>query len=144
MEKEVITTKIGSIVIYIKNNKAVKIEFLDQILPEIKQSIFTKQIKEYLLGKRKKLTFPVEISGGKTFKKVWNFVRQIPYGKTMTYGEIAKKVGTTPRVVGFAMSKNPLPLYIPCHRVVGKNDIHGFTGGITWKKFLLELEENNQ
>ncbi|WP_231109723.1 methylated-DNA--[protein]-cysteine S-methyltransferase [Thermosipho melanesiensis] len=59
----------------------------------------------------------------------------------MTYGEVAKVLNLNPRIIGFAMKANLLPIYIPCHRVVGKNDIGGFSGGIKWKKFLLELEK---
>jgi methylated-DNA-[protein]-cysteine S-methyltransferase len=144
MEKGIVNTEIGSIIVYVKDNKAIKIEFKNEFLKEIELGIFKSQIKEYFEGKRKKLLFNVEINTGKTFKKIWDFVREIPYGQTMTYGQIAKILNVNPRVVGFAMSKNPLPIYIPCHRVVGKNDIHGFTGGRKWKEYLLNLESSQQ
>ncbi|MDK2901031.1 MAG: methylated-DNA-[protein]-cysteine S-methyltransferase, partial [Thermosipho sp. (in: thermotogales)] len=108
MEKGIVNTEIGSIIVYVKDNKAIKIEFKNEFLKEIELGIFTSQIKEYFEGKRKKLLFNVEINTGKTFKKIWDFVREIPYGQTMTYGQIAKILNVNPRVVGFAMSKNPL------------------------------------
>lgn len=58
---------------------------------------------------------------GKIFEKIYQKVKEIPKGKTMTYGQVAKKVGTTPRIVGFALHKNPDPKNIPCHRVVFKD-----------------------
>ncbi|MBO5589503.1 MAG: MGMT family protein, partial [Anaerovibrio sp.] len=79
---------------------------------------------------------------------VWNVVKEIPYGKTMTYGEIAqllsKKRGkkASAQAVGGAVGNNPIPIMVPCHRVLGSGKtITGYTGGIDKKKFLLELEK---
>ncbi len=71
-------------------------------------------------------------------------VRKIPYGGTCTYGEIAEKISTSPRVVGQAMRRNPTPLVIPCHRVVGKNGIGGFTPSPEIKEALLEMEKKTK
>ncbi|QTA37380.1 methylated-DNA--[protein]-cysteine S-methyltransferase [Thermosipho ferrireducens] len=138
--KGIVTTKIGSIVIAIVDGKAVAINFVNKKLEERNAGDFTEQVKEYFSGERKVLDFPVNIKGGLIFRKIWETVRKIPYGEIMTYGEVAKQLNINPRVVGFAMAKNPLPLYIPCHRIVGKNELGGFTPGISWKKFLLSLE----
>ena len=73
--------------------------------------------------------------------KVLRRVRQIPFGKTVTYGELARELGTSSRAVGMALSRNPVPVIIPCHRVVGKGGrLVGFSSGLKWKRFLLEIE----
>lgn len=75
------------------------------------------------------------------FVKVYELVSKIPKGRVMTYGGVAKKVGTTPRVVGFALNKNPNPIVVPCHRVVGKDGhLRGFVSGIVKKRKLLISE----
>ncbi|OOC36118.1 cysteine methyltransferase [Thermosipho melanesiensis] len=133
---------IGTILLNVESNKLKKISFSNEkSYEELTENNFTKQIIEYLKGKRKFFDFEVELKGGPVFLKIWNYVRKIPYGETMTYGEVAKVLNLNPRIIGFAMKANLLPIYIPCHRVVGKNDIGGFSGGIKWKKFLLELEK---
>ncbi|MBO8160506.1 MAG: methylated-DNA--[protein]-cysteine S-methyltransferase [Thermosipho sp. (in: Bacteria)] len=141
MEIGILSLEIGSIILHIENDFLIKVELIDDILEERECGIFTKQFKEYLEGKRKNFELKVKINSGPTFKKIWKHVQKIPYGSTKTYGEIAKELNVNPRVVGFAMAGNPLPIYIPCHRVVGKNDLRGFSGGIKWKKYLLALEK---
>ncbi|ACX73566.1 methylated-DNA/protein-cysteine methyltransferase [Methanocaldococcus vulcanius M7] len=74
-------------------------------------------------------------------KKVLDEVKKIKFGETVSYGDIAKKLNTSPRAVGVALSKNPLPLIIPCHRVVAKNSLGGYSYGIEKKKFILEMEQ---
>lgn len=104
------------------------------------------QIREYFLGKRKKFTFSVFHINTKFRKIVLNAVTQIPYGETASYGEIAKKIGKprASRAVGTANAKNPLPLFIPCHRVIsGNGTLGGYGGGEELKKTLLELEKQN-
>ena len=88
--------------------------------------------------------FPrVGILNGTDFQKaVWNELRKIPRGQTRTYGEIAAAIGRPKavRAVGTACGANPLPLFIPCHRVVAKNGLGGFGSGLPWKKLLLKEE----
>lgn len=86
-----------------------------------------------------------KLSGTPFQKRVWKAIQKIPYGKTLTYKELAKKVGSPNayRAVGSACGKNPLPIIIPCHRVVASNGIGGFTGGLKLKKKLLKLEQND-
>lgn len=76
-------------------------------------------------------------------KKVLDIVKDIEFGKTLTYGDIAKKLNTSPRAVGMALKRNPLPLIIPCHRVVAKNSLGGYSYGLDKKKFILERERLN-
>ncbi|MBU0728821.1 MAG: MGMT family protein [Proteobacteria bacterium] len=77
-------------------------------------------------------------------KKVWELISTIPHGETLSYGELAEKLGgkSYARAVGNACNTNPVALIIPCHRVVGRNGIGGFAGGISIKQKLLELEKN--
>lgn len=139
MEIGSVETKLGSIVVFVDKGKVVKIKF-SQKHEDIPSEPFTTQIKGYLDGKVRNIDFPVLIHGGTIFKKIWEYVRQIPYGETLTYGEVARDLGVIPKVVGYAMACNNLPLYIPCHRVVARNGIGGFGSNVEWKKFLLEIE----
>jgi|LDZT01.1.fsa_nt_gi methylated-DNA-[protein]-cysteine S-methyltransferase len=103
-------------------------------------------ITEYLAGKRSDLSelrSPAD-EGESTSAAIYRVVRGIPYGKTMTYGEVADASGTHPRVVGGALRRNPTPLVIPCHRVVGEKDVGGFTPDIRIKVDLLRLESQRQ
>jgi methylated-DNA-[protein]-cysteine S-methyltransferase len=86
------------------------------------------------------LTHPVLEEEG-IFSAIYRAVRAIPYGETRTYGEIARAAGTGPRVVGNAMARNPVPLIIPCHRVVGARGLGGFTPSLEIKKELLAMEQ---
>ena len=105
-----------------------------------------KQIQAYFRGELKK--FSVELSPGGTefMRKVWLELIKIPYGQTATYGEIAKRVGCEKgyRAVGLANNRNPIPIIIPCHRVIGADgSLTGFRSGIHVKQKLLEIEKDN-
>lgn len=78
------------------------------------------------------------------YSRIYREVRDVAYGKTKTYGEIAKNVGTAPRVVGQAMARNPTPLIIPCHRIVGAYGIGGFSPSVEIKEALLAMETHTQ
>ncbi|MCC7460285.1 MAG: methylated-DNA--[protein]-cysteine S-methyltransferase [Proteobacteria bacterium] len=102
-----------------------------------------KQIAEFLNGKRNSFHLELNPHGTDFQKKVWNALKRIPYGQTRCYQDIARSVGSPKavRAVGMANNKNPLPLVIPCHRVIGKNgSLVGYAGGIPLKKKLLKLE----
>lgn len=105
------------------------------------------QIKEYFAGNRHEFTVKFSIEGPNFSQKVWRRIETIPYGQTCSYSDIAKDIGSLKsyRAVGQAARKNPLPILIPCHRIVGKSGkLTGFMGrdGIAIKEFLLELENN--
>ena len=90
------------------------------------------------------LNFPTKQIGTKFQKRVWDYLQKIPYGKTTTYGDIAKKLRTSPRAVGGALGRNSLMISVPCHRVVGSDGtLTGFTsvGGLNTKKKLLSIEQ---
>ena len=101
------------------------------------------QLEEYFVGKRKKFLIPVDLDGTEFQATVWRELMKIPYGKVVSYADIAQGVGkpTAVRAVGNANGKNPIPIVIPCHRVV-KSDgqLGGYTAGVDRKKKLLELE----
>ena len=102
-----------------------------------------KQIQEYMEGKRDKFEVKIHPEGTDFQQKVWQALQDIPYGALRSYGEIAKAVGNpkAARAVGAANGKNPIPLIIPCHRVVGSDGtMTGFGSGIDIKEKLIQLE----
>lgn len=104
-----------------------------------------KQLDEYFAGKRTSFDLPLEPEGTPYRKKVWQVLTEIPYGQTMTYGEIARRTGNpqASRAVGGASHHNPIPIVIPCHRVIGAGGkLTGYAGGLPRKEFLLALERN--
>ena len=133
-------TELGPVSVLVERGKAVRILLGVYIQPAEFIDPFKKQLDEYFNGSRKILDFPVRIEGSRFQKRVWEIVRRIPYGAVITYGEIAKVLNTSPRAVGMALSKNLLPIYIPCHRVIAKDGLGGFSEGLAWKKFLLKVE----
>ncbi len=101
------------------------------------------QLKEYLNGERKKFNVPLDIKGTDFQIKVWNELIKIPYGKVSTYKKISKTLGSVNlvRAVGKANSTNPVPVLIPCHRVINSNGkLGGYTAGVKIKEKLLEVE----
>lgn len=107
----------------------------------LKQAIL--EIEEYLSGKRKEFSVPLNPKGTKFQLAVWKELQKIPYGETICYEELAKRIKNPKavRAVGAANGKNPLWLIVPCHRVIGKNgSLTGYAGGLSVKKKLLVLE----
>lgn len=105
------------------------------------------QLLEYLAGTRRSFDLPLDPAGTDFQRSVWEALRAIPYGQTRTYGEVAAAVGRprAVRAVGQANHVNPLPIFIPCHRVVGKNGaLTGYAGGLDLKSALLALESGKE
>ena len=105
-----------------------------------------KEIKEYFSGRRKEFDLKLNPQGTDFQKRVWNELRKIPYGETCSYQDIAIAAGNRKacRAVGMANSKNPIPLIIPCHRVIGKNGkLTGFAHGLDSKEMLLDMEKKH-
>ncbi len=101
------------------------------------------QLREYLAGQRTAFNVPLRPAGTAFQRKVWDALLTIPYGQTRTYGQIAAHIGqpTASRAVGMANNRNPLAIFIPCHRVVGASgDLVGYAGGLEVKRRLLALE----
>jgi methylated-DNA-[protein]-cysteine S-methyltransferase len=102
-----------------------------------------RQLQEYFGGERKEFDLPLAPQGTDFQLDVWRSLRTIPYGETISYGQLAERIGNPKavRAVGLANGCNPIPIIIPCHRVIGSNgSLTGFGGGLSNKKKLLDLE----
>ena len=106
------------------------------------------RLKRYLEGERVSFDDELDLADTSLFRcAVWEATRAIPYGETWSYGEVARRIGKpgASRAVGQALAKNPLPIMVPCHRVIGKDgDLTGFEGGLELKKRLLEIEASSR
>ncbi|NMB35253.1 MAG: methylated-DNA--[protein]-cysteine S-methyltransferase [Firmicutes bacterium] len=105
-----------------------------------------RQMQEYFSGKRKQFSLPLAPAGTAFQQRVWNALKDIPYGQTRSYGQIARTLGNAKagRAVGMANSKNPISIIIPCHRVIGADGkLVGYGGGLDRKAYLLALEKEN-
>jgi methylated-DNA-[protein]-cysteine S-methyltransferase len=101
------------------------------------------QLGEYFAGRRRTFTVPVRPEGTPFQRRVWQALQEIPYGTTISYSELADRIGdpNAVRAVGLANGRNPVPIIIPCHRVIGKDgSLTGFGGGMALKASLLRLE----
>jgi methylated-DNA-[protein]-cysteine S-methyltransferase len=101
------------------------------------------QLKSYFAGDRKSFDLPLVLEGTGFQNRVWTALQNIPYGETVSYKQLAERVGSPKavRAVGAANGANPIPIIIPCHRVIGNDgSLTGFGGGLPLKKKLLELE----
>lgn len=104
-----------------------------------------KQLEEYIKGTRKQFNIPYTLIGTEFQVKVWNALKEIPYGETRTYKDIAIQIGNpkASRAVGMANNKNPITILVPCHRVIGANGkLVGYAGGLEMKEELLNIEFN--
>jgi AraC family transcriptional regulator of adaptative response/methylated-DNA-[protein]-cysteine methyltransferase len=129
--------------------KVLKKYFSAPLLPGKNKFILQaeKELKEYFSGRLKKFTVPIIFPGTAFQQKVWSELIKIPYGKTISYEELAVRAGikNASRAVGTANGMNRIAVIIPCHRVVNKNGMLGGYGGGLWrKKKLLELEEKHE
>jgi methylated-DNA-[protein]-cysteine S-methyltransferase len=103
-----------------------------------------RQLREYFAGRRSDFDVPLAPEGTAFQRAVWQRLREIPYAATISYGELARRVGNpkASRAVGSANGANPLPIVIPCHRVIaGDGTLGGFGGGLPTKQVLLDLEQ---
>ncbi len=101
------------------------------------------QLEEYFDGKRKSFDLPLAPHGTEFQRKVWAALEKIPLGSTLSYGQLAEQLGTSPRALGGACGRNPIPVIIPCHRILATNGgLGGYSGidGIETKQFLLRHE----
>ena len=101
------------------------------------------QLEEYFAGERRDFSLPLPLEGTPFQTTVWSALRTIPYGATVSYGELARRIGrpSASRAVGAANGANPLPIILPCHRVIGADrSLKGFGGGLETKRFLLAFE----
>ncbi|WP_419175067.1 methylated-DNA--[protein]-cysteine S-methyltransferase [Desulfosediminicola sp.] len=105
------------------------------------------QLEEYINGRLRSFDLPIQLNGTEFQRKVWHIIEDIPHGQVLTYGQIAAKLGSPglSRAVGQAANKNPIPLIIPCHRVVGAGGkLTGFASGVELKSYLLSHERRDR
>lgn len=118
----------------------------DWIFNEEKLAKVCEQLQEYFAGAREEFDLPLHLSGTEFQVSVLEELLRIPYGETVSYGDIAKRIGRPKavRAVGAANGRNPIPIIVPCHRVIGSSgDLTGFGGGLDTKEALLRLEAEN-
>lgn len=104
----------------------------------------TRQLDEYLAAERSEFDLPIRARGTEFQRRVWDLITQVPYGRTTSYGELARRVGggVSPQEVGAAVGQNPLCILIPCHRVIGSTGkLTGYAGGLGRKRALLDMEQ---
>lgn len=138
---------VGNILIEADNKAITKIQFNNSNVSCCSSPLeqeAAKQLDEYFKGKRKNFDLPLNLKGTEFQKKVWEALKQIPYAQTRSYKEIAMMIGNknASRAVGMANNKNPCPIIVPCHRVIGSNgSLVGYALGLDIKKKLLDLEK---
>lgn len=145
-----VMTPLGLVLITATNNAISGLKFLDEA-PEAVTAASTpllktaqQQLLAYFAGERQSFDLPLRETGTDFQKQVWAKLRQIPYGETWTYGEVAQKIGhlTAARAVGMANHHNPIAIVTPCHRVIGTSGkLTGYAGGLERKDALLKLEK---
>jgi methylated-DNA-[protein]-cysteine S-methyltransferase len=113
---------------------------VEDVPPVLKETIT--QLEEYFAGERTEFDVRMELDGTPFQREVWAELSRIPYGETISYGELARRVGRPkgPRAVGQANGRNPIPIIVPCHRVLASNGIGGYGGGLACKRALLAVE----
>jgi methylated-DNA-[protein]-cysteine S-methyltransferase len=102
----------------------------------------TRQLAEYVSGRRRDFDLPLRAAGNDFARAVWDTMLAIPYGETLTYGDVANRIGAPAQAVGQACGQNPIAVIIPCHRITGTNWLGGYSSelGLRAKRFLLDLE----
>ena len=153
-----VDTSLGKVTLVARKNQIVGLYFpqhrympaMEQLGPEVPLeeepvlNLAAAELNEYLAGKRQEFTIPLSTSGNAFQEQVWALLQEIPYGKTTTYGAIAAQLGnkSLAQQVGWAIGRNPISIFIPCHRVLGADGkLTGYAGGVDRKQALLELEE---
>ena len=125
-------------------------DWLERALPEAevvtgpgRNRRYVKAVQDYLAGRRRKLDLPLDLRGTAFQKKVWKQLSKVPFGETISYAELARRAGhpTAVRACGSANGANPIPLIVPCHRVIASDGgLGGFGGGLPLKRRLLAME----
>lgn len=146
----VYNTKIGKLKIEYENDVLTGIAYTENEKEQgIRSELSDKtvlQLEEYFDGRRKEFDIPIKLRGTEFQKKVWNELLKIPYGVTVSYTDIAIKIGNPKacRAVGMANHNNPILIIVPCHRVINENKkLGGYALGLDLKRKLLELEKEN-
>ena len=139
-------TPIGPLTVWEQGGAIVRVDFGKTAAETEKTALLAeaeRQLTAYFAGELREFSLPLKPAGTDFQRKVWDALREIPYGETRSYAEIAARVGCPRgyRAVGLANNRNPIPILIPCHRVVGANGaLTGYAGGLAVKEALLRLE----
>ncbi len=129
-------------ILFADTNKAHLDDLKEEKTPIIEETAL--QLDTYFSLRRKKFNLPIHLRGTDFQRACWNAIKAIPWGETKTYKDIAESLGRPKavRAVGFANSRNPLPIVVPCHRVIGSDgSLTGYGGGLPVKRYLLDLEK---
>jgi methylated-DNA-[protein]-cysteine S-methyltransferase len=144
-----IPTPLGTMHAIEENGKVIRLLLPGFAAPALEgspQTNLAQELTEYFEGKRNTFSVPISVEGTVFFQRLWQAALAIPYGRTITYGELASAAGRpeASRAAGQAMASNPLPILIPCHRVVySHGKTQSYLGGAEMKEFLLSLEKGN-
>ena len=136
---------IGSLIVTEKGGCIVAVDWGEEVEAESSALLneARQQLGEYFAGERTEFQLALDPLGTAFQQRVWAAMQAIPIGQTQSYGEMARALGTAPRALGGACGRNPIPIIIPCHRVLGSNgSLGGYSGmnGVETKRWLLELE----
>ena len=145
MEQTVIQSPMGPLTLFAQDNRLTALVFGDfggyDHLPLFEMA--RRQLEEYFAGHRQNFDLPLDPGGTDFQRRVWRTLLDIPYGKAISYKELARRVDRPKgfQAVGQANGRNPLPILIPCHRVIGADgSLGGYSGGLDRKRFLLDQE----
>ena len=151
----ILSTPCGPLRLAIDANGLAHVDFLDEGMstPEswiddaITLAPYVQQFTEWFAGTRQQFDLPLSLHGTEFQRAAWLALADIPYGETCSYGQQAARLGrpTAVRAIGAANGRNPLPIILPCHRVIGSNgSLTGYAGGLAIKQFLLSLEQTHR
>lgn len=150
MNEAVITSPLGRLLLNTDGKALVKLEFTELPVSDKRKDTGSdvlastiRQLQEYFSGERTDFELHLSPEGTRFQKRVWQALRNIPFGQTTTYGQLSEKLGDPKavRAVGTANGRNPIPIIIPCHRVIGSGQkLTGYSGGIERKRWLLQHE----
>lgn len=146
-------TPVGALLIAVRGNALVHVGFADERHPHVRRGQWQQdsvplrgvrdQLESYFAGERRSFELGLLAVGTEFQRKVWNELSRIPYASTISYAELARRIENPKamRAVGLANGRNPIPIIVPCHRVIGANgSLTGFGGGIERKRWLLQHE----
>ncbi|HEV2187909.1 MAG TPA: methylated-DNA--[protein]-cysteine S-methyltransferase [Stellaceae bacterium] len=139
-----ISSPVGKLAIHEKDAAIIAIRWADECesngSPLLAEA--ARQLEAYFAGRLTQFDLPLRPAGSNFERRVWSAMQEIPYGETACYGDLATKIDSGPRAVGGACGKNPIPIVIPCHRVLARSGLGGYSGegGLKTKQALLTLE----
>lgn len=143
-----LVTPFGAVGIHLRQGRVTSVDLLDRRCRGPRPRAATpvrRALSAYLHDPRRLPRLPLTLVGTPFQKRVWRALQRIPAGKTTTYGELAARLGTSPRAIGLACRANPIPIFVPCHRVVAASSLGGFMGAsrgrhVAIKRWLLDHE----